>query len=180
MRVIHPSPGAVPPDSAAFSPGTLPGEGVPLVTARRLPLRGTLRHRLHAGTGFGVKESSACRLSPGLGKAPSPSVLAVWALNTGSSVAPRGVHLWRPQKALRSQARSSAEGDWAGGWALVLSMGIGGLCPPPPPLPALPRGHQNDKDRPSPGWTLRFFQPHKGKIKSKAADDIGFGVRMCR
>lgn len=45
-----------------------------------------------------------------------------------------------------------------------------------PPLPTLLWGCQKNKDKPSPGWTLRFFQFHKGKIKSKAVDDIRFGA----
>ena len=100
-----------------------------------------------------------------------------------SSASPLGVHLWRAQRAVKKADEGLCQGEM--GTRERLGLGPG-CCPGSqqaedsalfhPPLPALPRGRQNNKDKPSPGCTLRFFQSHKGKIKSKATDDIRFGA----
>ena len=100
-----------------------------------------------------------------------------------SSASPLGVHLWRAQRAVKKADEGLCQGEMG----TREGLGLGPACCPGnqqaedsalfhPTLPALPRGRQNNKDKPSPGCTLRFFQSHKGKIKSKATDDIRFGA----
>lgn len=103
-----------------------------------------------------------------------------------SSASPLGVYLWRAQRAVKKADEGLCQGEMG----TQERPGLGpAYCPRNqqaevsalfhPTLPALPRGRQNNKDKPSPGCTLRFFQSHKGKIKSKATDDIRFGACVC-
>lgn len=102
------------------------------------------------------------------------------------SASPLGVYPWRAQRAIKKADEGLCQGEMG----TQERPGLGpAYCPRNqqaevsalfhPTLPALPWDRQNNKDKPSPGCTLRFFQSHKGKIKSKATDDIRFGACVC-
>lgn len=179
MRIVHPSlEGVI----------LKPGKPFPGVHFQKSALQGHPHYRKVLvsmrraekfppySTVSGARSSSVCSLSLGIRAAQSHSNSALSRLgcvrmaHADSSAAHMGVCLQRAQRAVKKADEGLCQGEMG----TRERPGLGPACCPGnqqaedsalfhPPLPVLPRGRQNNKDKPSPGCTLRSFQSHKGK-----------------